>query len=82
MLISTIKEKLSHALPGATIEIIDESAQHLGHGASGAHLAITITYAGFAGKSKVEQHQLIYSLLREEMKQQIHALKIITKVKP
>ena len=81
MLIASVHQKLSHALPGAIIEIIDESADHVGHGAPGAHLTLTITYAGFAGKSKVEQHQLIYSLLQEEMKEQIHALKLITKVK-
>lgn len=82
MLTSSIHQKLSKALPGAIIEIIDESADHIGHRASGAHLALSITYAGFAGKSKLEQHQLIYSLLQEEMKGEIHALKLSTKVKP
>lgn len=81
MFIPTIKEKLSKALPGAIIDIANESANHVGHRASGVHLAVSITYAGFAGKSKVEQHQLIYSLLHEEMKEQIHALKLITKMK-
>lgn len=81
MLITLVHQKLSHALPGAIIEIIDESAEHVGHRAAGAHLALTITYAGFEGKSKLEQHQLIYSILQEEMKEQIHALKLITKVK-
>lgn len=80
MLIPTIHQKLSHALPGAIIDIIDESADHIGHRAAGAHLVLTITYAGFAGKSKVEQHQLIYSIMQEEMKEQVHALKLTTKV--
>lgn len=80
MILAIIKEKLARALPGAIIEIIDESAQHLGHLAPGAHLAITITSAGFSGKSKLEQHQLIYSILHEEMKEQVHALKLSTKV--
>jgi len=79
--IASLHQKLAQALPGAVIEIIDESADHVGHRASGAHLALTITYAGFADKSKLEQHQLIYSILQEEMKEQIHALKLITKVK-
>ena len=80
MLITSIRQKLVHALPGAVIEIIDESADHVGHRASGAHLTITITYTGFKCKSTVEQHKLIYFILEEEMKEQIHALKIITKI--
>lgn len=80
MLITLVNKKLARAFPGAIIEIIDESAAHAGHLAPGAHLALTITYAGFAGKSKLQQHQLIYTLLQEEMKEQIHALKLITKV--
>ena len=55
MFITSIHQKLASALPSATIEIIDESADHAGHRAPGAHLAISITYAGFAGKSTLEQ---------------------------
>lgn len=81
MITSIVHKKLEQALPGAIIEIIDESADHVGHRTPGAHLAVSITYAGFAQKSKLEQHQLIYSILQKEMKREIHALKIITKGK-
>ena len=80
MLTTFIKRKIAQALPGATIDIVDESADHVGHRAPGAHLAVLITYTGFAGKSKLEQHQLIYSILEQEMKEQVHALKLATKV--
>ena len=77
---SIVQKKLEQALPGAVIEIVDESADHVGHRAPEAHLAVSITYAGFAQKTILEQHQLVYSILREEMKLEIHALKLTTKV--
>lgn len=74
-----IRHQLEQSLPGATIEIIDEDAQHQGHAASGKHIALTITYAGFKGLPLVEQHRMIYKILQEEMKEHIHALKISTR---
>jgi BolA family transcriptional regulator, general stress-responsive regulator len=75
------KEKLQKAFPGAHIEIVDESSEHIGHGASGAHYAVSIVYSGFEGKSRIEQHQMVYAALADEMKGDIHALKIMTRVK-
>ncbi|MBI2146413.1 BolA family transcriptional regulator [Candidatus Woesearchaeota archaeon] len=75
-----LKHKLEKSLPGAIIEITDEDAQHQGHAAAGKHLALTITHAGFKNLPLVEQHRMIYKILEQEMKEQIHALKISTKV--
>ncbi|MBI2102344.1 BolA family transcriptional regulator [Candidatus Woesearchaeota archaeon] len=80
MITEEIKQKLERFFPGARVEVEDESADHAGHAASGAHLAVGIVYAGFAGKTKVEQHQMVYTALREEMKEKVHALRIVTKV--
>jgi BolA family transcriptional regulator, general stress-responsive regulator len=71
-----IKQKLENALEGSQVEVLDESSLHFEHNATGAHLAVTISFPGFDGKSMVEQHQMIYKVLEEEMKGQIHALKI------
>ncbi|MBI4151755.1 BolA family transcriptional regulator [Candidatus Woesearchaeota archaeon] len=79
MITGLIKTKLEHAFPGANVEVEDESAEHAGHGASGAHLAVVISYDGFAGKTKVEQHQMVYASLQEELRHQVHALKITTR---
>ena len=80
-LILAIQQKLSQALPGAKIEIIDHTANHIEHNPVGVHLEVQITYTGFAGKSLMEQHRLINDLLAEELKSgQIHALRIKTKV--
>lgn len=79
-MIKSIKEKLLKALPSAQITITDESANHIEHEPTGAHLAATIIWAGFKDLSLIEQHQKIYNILKEEMKEQIHALRLITKV--
>ncbi len=76
-----IKLKIEQELPGSIVEVKDMSSQHIGHNASGAHVKVTVTYAGFKGKTDVEQHQIIYKILQEEMKQEIHAISITTKEK-
>ena len=78
-MLNHIKQKLEAAFLGAKVQIADTSAGHESHNSSGAHLAVLITYRGFAGKSLVEQHQMVYATLKEEMKDQVHALKIKTR---
>ena len=78
-MLNLIKQKLESSFPGAKVQIADTSAGHETHNSSGAHLAVLITYQGFAGKSLVEQHQMVYAALKEEMKEQVHALKIKTR---
>jgi len=78
-MLNHIKQKLEAAFPGAKVQIADTSAGHESHNSSGAHLAVLITYRGFAGKSLVEQHQMVYAALKDEMKDQVHALKIKTR---
>ncbi len=79
-MLNRIKQKLGSSFPGAKITIADTSAGHEKHNSSGAHIAVLVVYKGFVGKSLVEQHQMVYDALKEEMKEQIHALKIKTKV--
>ena len=79
-LLARVKEKLEAELEGSLVEIVDDSAAHAGHGASGAHLSVRVTFAGFEGKPLLEQHRMIYDILDEEMGKEIHALAIKTKV--
>jgi len=79
-MLNTIKQKLETSFPGAEVTVTDESADHVEHNPTGAHLGVNITFQGFAGKTMVEQHQMIYAALEEELKGQIHALKITTRV--
>ena len=75
-----IKQKLEKELTGSSVDVVNQSSQHIGHDPGGAHLGVTITYNGFEGKSVVEQHQMVYNVLKEEMKTKIHALVIKTKI--
>ena len=69
--IQQIKEKIEEGLPGAKVEIKDPRKD-------GIHLKAIVTYTGFKDKSLVEQHQMVYATLREELKEEIHALGIET----
>lgn len=80
MLMDEVKAKLEKTLPGSSVEIVNQSSEHIGHDAGGAHLGITVIYKGFMDKRLVEQHQMVYDALREEMNA-IHALVIKTRVR-
>lgn len=73
-----IKNKIERTLPGAEVQVINETSRHFGHDTGGAHLGVTVKYPGFAGKTLVEQHQIIYTILQKEMNEKIHALVIKT----
>lgn len=45
------------------------------------HLAITVVSDGFKGKMLFEQHQMLMTLLKEELKSRIHAVKLQTYTK-
>ncbi|OIQ86634.1 transcriptional regulator BolA [mine drainage metagenome] len=47
-------------------------------GEDGQHFDAVIVSTQFAGKSKVQQHQLVYRALGERMKSEIHALSMRT----
>jgi BolA family transcriptional regulator, general stress-responsive regulator len=61
------------------LEIIDESHKHAGHAGArdgGGHYVLRIVAAQFAGKTTVARHRMIYSILGDLMKREIHALTI------
>jgi stress-induced morphogen len=59
------------ALPGAKIEI-DEV------GDSSEHYALRVIHDGFRGKSRVEQHQMVYQALKGVVGEKLHALSLQT----
>lgn len=75
-----IEQKLAESLDIQHLEVIDDSASHVGHAGARvggeSHFNIIITSPDFAGKSKVIRHKLIYAALKEELEEQIHALSI------
>ena len=44
----------------------------------GRHFEAVIVSSSFRGKSKVQQHQLVYAALGERMREDIHALSMKT----
>ncbi len=64
------------------LEIIDQSEMHENHFQRNdkkniSHLKLVISSDDFNGKSKIQSHQLIYSLFKEELsKNIIHAIQI------
>jgi len=67
-----IRGMIERALPGAEVEVVDETG-------SGDHLRATVAAAQFAGLSRIEQHRLVRAAVRERMDDgSIHALSITT----
>jgi len=62
---------IQDGIPGAQVEIEDLAGD-------GDHYAATVVAAAFAGKSKVQQHQMVYGALGGRMGGVLHALKLTT----
>ena len=77
-----IENKLSKELTPARLEIEDDSARHHGHAGARpegeSHFNVTVVSAKFEGMSRIERQRLVYRLLAEEMKTDIHALALTT----
>jgi stress-induced morphogen len=68
-----IKSKIELGLPGSIVEILDPRRD-------GVHLKAIVTFKGFKDKKLLEQHRMVYNTLKEELKEELHALAIETKV--
>ena len=66
-----IERLIKEALPDAQVTIEDLRGD-------GDHYAALIVSAAFAGKTKVQQHQLVYQALRGRMGTALHALALTT----
>ncbi len=75
-----ITEKLRKAFVPETLEVINDSHRHAGHGGSPgtgeSHFTIKVVSFSFAGKSRVERHRMVNQVLAEELAGKIHALAI------
>ena len=69
-----IKRLIKEAIPDAEIIIQDTAGDE-------NHYSATIKSKVFSGKSKIEQHKLVYKALKGKMGNELHALAIKTKEK-
>ncbi|MCW5773106.1 MAG: BolA family transcriptional regulator [Rhodospirillaceae bacterium] len=68
-----IEGLIKASFPDARVEIRDLAGD-------GDHYAATITTAAFKGKSRVQQHQMVYAALKGRMGGELHALALTTQV--
>ncbi len=68
-----IERMIKEALPDAQVEISDLRGD-------GDHYAAFVQSSAFKGKSRVQQHQLVYQALRGRMGNELHALALQTAV--
>jgi stress-induced morphogen len=66
-----IERMIKEALPDATVEIRDLAGD-------GDHYAATVVSSAFKGKTRVQQHQLVYAALKGNMGGVLHALALST----
>jgi stress-induced morphogen len=68
-----IERLIKASIPDAEVTIRDLAGD-------GDHYAATVVSASFRGKSRVQQHQLVYQALRGQMGGALHALALQTAV--
>ena len=71
MIASDIERLIKSRIPDASVTIRDLVGD-------GDHYAATVIAESFRGKSRVQQHQLVYEALKAEMGGQLHALALQT----
>jgi len=70
-----ITAMIKQALPDAVVTIDDLAGD-------GEHYAATVVSSSFKGKSRVQQHQMVYAALRGKMGGELHALALQTNLPP
>ncbi len=68
-----IETLIKQALPGAIVKIEDLRGD-------GDHYSATVISAAFKGKTRIQQHQMVYNALQGRMGGELHALALQTSV--
>lgn len=66
-----IKQRIEAGIPGSTADVEDYTG-------GGDHFRATVRAEAFAGRSRIEQHRLVYEIFGEEIGGAIHALSLKT----
>lgn len=67
-----LERLVKQAFPDAVIEIQDTAGDS-------DHYAMTVASSAFSGKTRVEQHKMVYAALEGKMGGTLHALQLKTK---
>lgn len=74
MAAAEIEALIKEAFPDADVEIQDLAGD-------GDHYSANVVSAAFTGKSRVQQHQMVYGALKGKMGGVLHALALTTTAK-
>ena len=66
-----IKNMIKESIPDAEVTIVDTAGDE-------NHYSATIKSKVFSGKSKIEQHKMVYKALKGKMGNELHALALNT----
>jgi stress-induced morphogen len=69
---NTVRLRLLAAFPGAAVEVTDLTG-------TSDHFKAEVAAREFVGKSRIEQHKMVYAALGEWMSGAIHALALTTR---
>jgi len=67
-----IKRRIESAIPDASVSVEDWTG-------GGDHFRATVVSSSFIGKSRIEQHRMVYAVFGDEIGGPIHALSLTTK---
>ncbi|MBP7240569.1 BolA family transcriptional regulator [Amaricoccus sp.] len=74
----SVYEKLSEEFAPVSLDVIDESEQHRGHGGwregGHTHYRVVMRCAAFDGKTRIERSRAVHAALRDELASGLHAL--------
>ncbi len=77
---AAIERKLTEALAPTRLEVVDDSGRHAGHAGhrpgGESHFSVRVVSAAFAGKSRVERHRMVNTVLADELAGPVHALQL------
>lgn len=76
--VEKIRQLLTAQLAPLSLEIRDDSAKHAGHAGAreGGHFSVVVVSEQFAGRTRMQRHQLVYDAVSDLMRTEIHALSI------
>ena len=67
-----IKQRIEQGIPGARAEVEDWTG-------GGDHFRALVVSPSFSGKSRIEQHRMVYAIFGDEIGGPIHALSLTTR---
>ncbi len=77
-----IEQRLTEALAPEILEVKDESHLHAGHAGARAggesHFRLLVVSRNFEGLSRIDRQRRVNEILRDALKEQIHALAMRT----